>query len=152
MRSHNIRWRLHIDLSFAMVRCPIRDFDIADMCRRLPYAVRTLAKLVPHGHRTYVHCTAGMWQSPLMVLAYLITVEGLSQAEAWRMILKSRPEAVPSPEAIDGFLQAMATRYQKQIAQRAYAHFLQGRLGDAQRDWYEVEREILRTALIEEID
>lgn len=79
-------------------------------------------------------------------------MEGLPQAEAWYRILKSRPEAVPSPEAIDDFLQAMAIRYQERIAQRAYAIFQQGKHGDAQRDWYEAEREILKEALSEMID
>jgi hypothetical protein len=79
-------------------------------------------------------------------------VEGLPQAEAWYRILKSRPEAVPGPEAIAGFLQAMAIRYQERIAQQAYALFQQGKHGDTLRVWYEAKREILKEALSEMID
>ena len=46
-------------LGLLMDRFPIRDFDVADMRRCLPEAVRALARLQDQGHRTYVHCTVG---------------------------------------------------------------------------------------------
>ena len=59
-----------------MARCPMRDFDIADMRRCLPRAVTELAALRAQGHRVYVHCTAGLGRSPLTVLAYLVLIQG----------------------------------------------------------------------------
>jgi hypothetical protein len=52
------------EIGLAMMRWPIRDFDIADMRRQLPSAVSTLAALQATGHRTYVHCTAGLSGAP----------------------------------------------------------------------------------------
>ena len=55
-------------LGLTMLRCPIRDFDIPDMRRRLPDAITMLAHLRDQGHQTYVHCTAGLGRAPLTVL------------------------------------------------------------------------------------
>jgi hypothetical protein len=59
------------EIGLALRRWPIRDFDINDMRRQLPSAVSTLAALQATGHRTYVHCTAGLGRSALVVLGYL---------------------------------------------------------------------------------
>ena len=57
--------------ALVFVGAPFRDFDPADQRNRLPDAVRTLSSLLRSGHRVYVHCTAGINRSPLVVLAYL---------------------------------------------------------------------------------
>ncbi len=80
----------------------IRDFDPAEQRRRLPEAVRTLDALLSKGHRTYVHCTAGINRAPLVVLAYLTFVEGMAPDAAMRLIHKARPEACPYWDAYRG--------------------------------------------------
>ena len=136
-------------LGMTMERCQIRDFNIADMRRRLPEAVKKLARLRTAGHRVYVHCTAGMGRSPLTVWAYLAVVEGEEPWQALRRIKRGRPEAVPSPEAFEGFRQDLATRHHDRIAQRAYDLYQQGaHPDDAQGDWRQAEAEVIREAVI----
>jgi hypothetical protein len=60
----------------AMRRCPIKDFNVPDTRKRLPGAIHTLANMINHDHRVYVHCTAGLGRAPVVVLAYLIMVKG----------------------------------------------------------------------------
>jgi hypothetical protein len=81
---------------------PIRDFDAEDQRKRLPEAVATLRALLGGGHRTYVHCTAGINRAPLVVLAYLTFVEGMPVPEAIRLIQRGRPEAQPYWDAYYG--------------------------------------------------
>ncbi len=64
----------------------------ADAC---PEAVRTLGSLLSDGHRTYVHCTAGINRAPLVVLAYLTFVEGMAIDDAIALIHEARREASP---------------------------------------------------------
>ena len=99
----------------AMVRCSMRDFDVADMRRCLPRAVAELAALRAQGHRIYVHCTAGLGRSPLTVLAYLVLVEGYSPEEAIRLIRAARPGAVPAWEAFHGCLEDLVSRHRTAI-------------------------------------
>ena len=136
-------------LGITMERCQIRDFDISDMRLRLPQAVRKLAKLLNAGHRVYVHCTAGMGRSPLTVWAYLATISGEQPWEALRKIKQGRPEAVPSPEAFEGFRQDMAARHRDMIAQRAYDLYQQGaHPDDADEDWRQAETDIMRRVIL----
>jgi len=93
------------ELDLVLARCPIRDFDVADMRRRLPQAVMALADLIGSGHRTYVHCTAGMGRAPLTVLGYLTLVENYTAEDAICLILAGRPHAVPAWEALHGACQ-----------------------------------------------
>ena len=79
-----------------MERYPLRDFDPADQRRGLPAAVRGLYGLLRQGHRVYVHCTAGINRSPLVVLAYLTLVEGMGLEEAMTLLLRARPEVCPT--------------------------------------------------------
>jgi len=81
------------EIGLALRRWPIRDFDINDMRRQLPSAVSTLAALQATGHRTYVHCTAGLGRSALVVLGYLTLVETRDPDEAISLILASRPDS-----------------------------------------------------------
>ncbi len=75
-------------------RVPMRDFDEADMRRRLPEAVRALHGLLSARRRVYVHCTQGVGRSPLVVAAYLSFVEGLDPVEAYERVRRARPRAV----------------------------------------------------------
>lgn len=81
-------------LGLVMARQPIRDFDVEDMRRQLPFAIASLARLQADGHRTYVHCTAALGRAPLTVLGYLTLIEGLDPGVAIRLILAARLRAL----------------------------------------------------------
>lgn len=131
-----------------MKRCPIRDFDVADMRRNLPTAVSKLARLQAAGRRTYVHCTAGLGRSPLAVLAYLIWIESDSAERAIERVLRERPGAVPAWEALAGAGDDLAETCRKQIEQRAFELYRAGVHRDALADWGQARSEVIKAALL----
>lgn len=137
------------NLGLRMARSPMRDFDIADQQRHLAQAVQALAELQSKGHRTCVHCTAGLGRAPLTVLSYLVWVEGLSPEEAIGLIHRGRLGAVPAWEAHLGCRADLVERHRPRIEARAYA-LSQARpdgQGNAQSDWLQAETEVLRNLL-----
>ena len=145
MQAHGVK------LGLQMARSPMRDFDLVDQRQKLSFAVAALTGLQGRGHRTYVHCTAGLGRAPLTVLGYLSWVEGWASEEAIRMIHSRRPDAVPAWEAFRGCQEDMVERYRQRIEQRAYELY-QARVdnqGDAKADWLLAERAILRASLME---
>jgi atypical dual specificity phosphatase len=139
--------RTGTELGLMMERCPIRDFNVPDMRRHLPTAIRTLAYLLVHGHRTYIHCTAGMGRAPTVVLGYLTLVEGYSPDGAIRLIQKGRPESVPAWEAYYGCREDLVARHRKAIERRAYELYELGIHDNAHADWFRAQVEILRSML-----
>ena len=143
-----VRYGRRIDLT--MERYPLRDFDPADQRRGLPAAVRGLWGLLRQGHRVYVHCTAGINRSPLVVLAYLTLVEGTSLEEAMTLLVHARPEVCPTWEAYHGCRQELTARHIERIRQRA----VELGQGSAPRPdsevWRQAERDIWREALTAE--
>ncbi len=135
------------ELGLTMERFPIRDFDIFDMRRRLPDAISTLAHPRARGHRTYVHCTAGLSRAPLTVLGYLTLVEGYAPDQAIRFILAGRAGAVPAWEAYHGCCEDLVARHREAIERRAYELYEQGVHGDAHDNWWHAQAEVLRSAL-----
>ncbi len=134
-------------LGLTMARHPLRDFDLVDQRKNLPYAVVELAQLQAAGHRSYVHCTAGMGRAPLVVLGYLTLVERIDPEEAIRKILKGRPVAVPSWEALHGARTDLVSQYRRKIERRAYELYERGVNGNARADWCEAEADVLSNAL-----
>lgn len=134
-------------LGLALARCPIRDFDIADMRRQLPSAMSALAMLQAEGHRTYVHCTAGLGRAALVVLGYLVLVEGRDPEDAISLILAARADAVPAWEAFHGCRADLAARHRRSIEKRAYELYEQGANADAHSDWHQAEADVLQTVL-----
>ncbi len=134
-----------------MRRVPMRDFDVEDQRRRLPDAVRALAGLLSERHRVYAHCTAGLGRSPLAAAAYLAWVERMPEPDAIALVKSRRPGAVPSPEALAGGRGDLVAAHRAQIEARAwriYRRRIARRLrGDAETDWLEAERDVLRGAL-----
>ncbi|MDH4204450.1 MAG: dual specificity protein phosphatase family protein [Desulfobacteraceae bacterium] len=138
-------------LGLVMERCPIRDFDVADMRRCLPTAIFKLANLRARGHRVYVHCTASLGRAPLTVLGYLTLVEGYSPNDAIRLILKGRPEAVPAWEAYNGCCEDLVACHWESIERRAYELYELGVNDNASADWYQAQAEVLRSVLTHKI-
>ena len=148
--DYAMMYRTGTALGLMMERCPIRDFDITDIRRRLPEAISVLAKMLAHGIRIYVHCTAGMGRSPAVVLGYLTLVEGYSSDDAIRRILQGRPGAVPSWEAYYGCCEDLQVRHWQAIEQRAYALYESGVNGNPYADWFQAQAEILCSMLTKE--
>jgi len=140
--------RVGARLGLAMDRCPIRDFDIEDMRRQLPKAIAQLANLQRDGHRTYVHCTAGLGRAPLTVLGYLTLVQGQDSEHAIQLILKGRPGAAPAWEAYHGCCQDLVTLHREAIERRAFELYQQGVNRDANSDWRQARAEVLRSCLM----
>ena len=136
-------------LGLSMARCPIRDFDIEDMRRHLPRAIALLAGLQACGHRTYVHCTAGLGRAPLTVLGYLTLVEGLDPEDAIQLILKGRPDAVPAWEAYYGCVEDLVAANQDRIERLAYELHEQGVPAGAEAHWSQAQARVLRDVLLE---
>ena len=134
-------------LGLMMARCPIRDFDISDLRQRLPAAITTLANMLDHGHRVYIHCTAGIGRAPTVVLGYLSLVDAYSPDDAIYLILKGRSEAVLALEAYYGCIENLVTCHRKAIERRAYELYKLGVHGNASADWYQAQAEILRSLL-----
>jgi protein-tyrosine phosphatase len=135
------------DYGLVMERCPIRDFDPQDTRRCLPDAVRLLARLQAGGHRTYVHCTAGISRAPLIAFAYLTLVAGVAENTARKMILEGRPASVPYWEAYHGARADLAVRHVKQIERRVSELEDLGLSGDGTDAMRKAEAEVLRTVL-----
>ncbi len=134
-------------LGLTMLRCPIRDFDIQDMQRCLPDAVASLAGLQAAGHRTYIHCTAGLGRAPLVVLSYLTLVERATPDQAISRILEGRPGAVPAWEALHRARADLVARFRWAIERRAYELYQQRVNFSAVEDWCQAEAEVLRSVL-----
>jgi atypical dual specificity phosphatase len=136
-------------LGLAIDRCPVRDFDIPNQRERLPYAVAALNRFLAEGHRTYVHCTAGLGRSPLAVLGYLSWLEGRPAGEAMHMILRARPGAVPAWEAYQGCHEDLVARYGARIARRAHELHEKDRRASALENWNTAESQVLQSVLRE---
>jgi hypothetical protein len=145
--DYAIMYRTGTGLGLMMERCPIRDFDVVDTRRHLPAAISMLANMLTHGHRVYVHCTAGMGRAPVTVLGYLTLVEGYSPDDAIRLILQGRPQSVPAWEAYYGCRDDLVARYREAIELRAYELHELGVHGNADADWFQAQAEILRSTL-----
>jgi atypical dual specificity phosphatase len=136
-------------MGLTMERLPIRDFDPVETRRLLPDAVRKLAALQAGGHRTYVHCTAGISRAPLTVFGYLALVAGVDEDRAQKMIMDGRPGAVPYWEAYDGARQDLKARYsnliERRISELAEDNLSLGGARVESRAEAEVLREVLTT-------
>jgi protein-tyrosine phosphatase len=135
------------EIGLALTRVPIRDFDIGDMRKQLPSALSALAELQAEGHRTYVHCTAGLGRSPLVILGYLTLIELRDPEEAIALILARRSDAVPAWEAYHGCRYDLVEHNRNAIERRAYALYEQRINDNADADWQQAEREVLRNDL-----
>lgn len=134
-------------LGLTLARVPLRDFDPEDQRRGLPDAVRALRGLLRQRHRVYVHCTAGINRSPLVVLAYLILIEGQTVEAATALLQRARPEICPTWEAYHGCLQDLTARHADRIRQRAAELGQRPALLEAAECWRLAEREIWREVL-----
>lgn len=112
-----------------------------------PVAVRALHDLLRRGHRVYVHCTAGINRSSLVVLAYLTLIEGASVEDAMTLMLRARPEVCPTWEACHGCRRDLTARHEDRIRQRAAEIGQRQPQRGALDHWLQAEREVWREVL-----
>ena len=105
-------------LGIRPARVPIRDFDLEDMRRQLPAAVRALHSLLAAGCTVYVHCTQGVGRSPLVAAAYLCFVERLDPVAAYARVRAARPKTVPLWDALMGCRHDLLRGLEAEIARR----------------------------------
>jgi len=152
LAEHRIDYPHHVrhgrKLGLTMERCPLRGFDPDDQRRTLPAAVRALRDLLRQGHRVYVHCTAGINRSSLVVLAYLTLIEGAGVEDAMMLLLHARPEVCPTWEAYHGCRRDLTARHEDRIRRRAFDLGQRQPQRGALDHWLQAEREIWREALI----
>lgn len=131
-------------------RVPMRDFDEADMRRRLPEAVRALHGLLAGCRAVYVHCTQGVGRSPLVVAAYLSFVEGLDPVEAYARVRRARPKVVPLWDALMGCRTDLLLEAGAEIERRTAARCPDG-AGESTRALVRegVEAELLRERVLQ---
>ena len=129
-----------------LLNAPMRDFDAEDQRKRLPCAVQRFGELLTGGHRTYVHCTAGINRAPLVALAYLTFVEGMAVPDAVALINRGRPEASPYWDAYYGCRDDALALHRAAVALRAWnlSQANPGQTSDG--NWFQAEQEILREA------
>ena len=125
---------------------PMRDFDADEQRLRLPDGVRTLGELLSAGHRTYVHCTAGINRAPLVVLSYLTFVEGMAAVDAMALIKRGRPEASPYWDAYQGCRQDVLAAHAAALQARARDRSRPNRTAAVGGDDDLAENEVLRRA------
>lgn len=73
----------------------ILDMKLKDFVDRSQQAVRLLRQLVETYGTVYVHCTAGIYRSPQLVVLYLVQFEELSVEQAISFVKSRRPCAQP---------------------------------------------------------
>lgn len=123
---------------------PIRDFDVEDQRKRLPYAVRILRQLIAGHHRTYLHCTAGINRAPLVALAYLTFVEGVAVPDAVALVQRGRPEASPYWDAYHGCREDALAPHRATVALRAW-NLAKANPGETpEGNWFRAEREVVK--------
>jgi protein-tyrosine phosphatase len=73
MGQRDIGWeeKAALNAKLAFRNVPVRDFDAADLQRKLPECVAVLDYMLKSGHTVYLHCTAGTGRSPSVAVAYL---------------------------------------------------------------------------------
>ncbi len=76
-------------------KIPLKEFGeptVASLCEAVEWIEVHVAN-----HRLLVCCRAGMGRSVSVVIAYLCCVEGLSYADAVKLVLTRRPGGMPLP-------------------------------------------------------
>jgi atypical dual specificity phosphatase len=122
---------------------PMRDFDPGDQRTRLPGAVLALRDLLAAGHRTYVHCTAGINRASLVVLGYLTFVGGMAVPDAMAMIHGGRPEACPYWDSYYACRGDLLEPHRSIVERRAWDLSTHDPAGGADGNWSRAEQETL---------
>ena len=136
------------DLGVKVIHVPIRDFDHGNQAEMIPEAVRVLSLLLKTGHKTYVHCTAGINRATLTVLSYLTFVEGRGLDESYDFIKQRRPQAHPYLDcwwtARSRFLQGRSEEIEARSRELYESRIKSCEPGTTGDDWFNAETMIIQ--------
>lgn len=101
--EHGLQWEkkaaLAAGLGFRNV--PVKDFDTAELQRKLPECVLALDEMLRAGHTVYLHCTAGVSRSPTVAVAYMHRCLAWPLEQALLCVQEAR-NCSPNADAIRG--------------------------------------------------
>ena len=80
--------------------CAIEDKNKVDFLEKWTEGVSLLRKLLKKGHVVYVHCSAGVYRSPQIVVLYLIIQYNITPAKAIAFVRSRHRFARPSESLI----------------------------------------------------
>lgn len=89
-------------------RFPINDFDEEDLGNKVVEPIKRLNDLLNVGHKTYVHCNAGVCRAPATVLGYLCHYQGMSIEAGLQQIRLAREIANPYRSAVEKALKQLS--------------------------------------------
>lgn len=78
----------------------IQDMNKRDFVEKCMGAIKLLAKLVEGDRKVYVHCSAGMYRSPQIVVLFLILTHNYSVEEAINLVKSRHRFARPNPDTV----------------------------------------------------
>lgn len=134
-------------LGVEYIRVPMRDFDQQSQHRNLPLAVKALATMLQNNNTVYVHCTAGINRSSLVVVAYLVLFEHFTDQQAVELLRQSRPEVEPYMDVFWAFRTGFAISHYEKIRESAYNNYLSGSSDDF-LNWLNAERQTIRNYIM----
>ncbi|MBN1285725.1 MAG: bifunctional nuclease family protein [Anaerolineae bacterium] len=88
---------------FVVLENAINDRQIVPKAR-LESGVNFIREQIAAGHKVLVTCTFGVKRSPVLALAYLVSVQGYDLRDAWTLVRARHPSAWPSPELLESLL------------------------------------------------
>jgi protein-tyrosine phosphatase len=68
--------------------------------KSIPLVTGFIHEQIVAGKKVLVHCAAGRSRSVCMVMAYLIEYKQMSLGDAFHLVFRQRPEALPNPVLI----------------------------------------------------
>lgn len=89
---------------FTYLALPLFDDPEADLLAHLEASNAFIAGALQRGGAVLVHCYAGQSRSAALVIAHLITSQGLCLMDAWALTRRGRPCAQPN----SGFLRQLS--------------------------------------------
>lgn len=99
--EHGIKFRLY----------EIEDMNNADFIERADGGLSILSELVREGMTVYIHCSAGMYRSPQMIVLYLAMCEQNSVEQAIHTVKSTHPFARPSSRVIREAIGVIRSRH-----------------------------------------
>ena len=84
--------------------------DAEDFRKRCEGALLLLKKLISQNKKVYVHCSAGMYRSPQIVVLYLVLHENYSLEEALNKVTERHAFARPNVSIVNGIINTFQRR------------------------------------------
>lgn len=88
--SWQLVWRFLVGRGMSVARRPIVDFRDDTLLEGLDEAVEAVQAARSSGHKTLLHCTAGVNRSPSVAIAWLVAHGGMNLDEAWSQVTERR--------------------------------------------------------------